>query len=115
MKKIVVDTAGDSVFGEFDSVVKAIECARLIQEEQTGLNASKLRDQQMEMRIGVHLGDVIVEHYHVYGEGVSLAARLEGLAVPGGIAISEAVYPQVRDGLDLSIRDLGLQEHPAPG
>ncbi len=106
----VVDTAGDSVFGEFDSVVNAIQCARRIQEEQTRLNAARPVGQQIEMRIGVHLGDVIVEDYHVYGDGVNIAARLEGLAVPGGIAISEAVYQQVRDKLDLPVRDLGLQD-----
>lgn len=106
----VVDTAGDSVFGEFDSVFNALECARRIQEQQTELNAARSDERQIELRIGVHLGDVIVEDYHVYGDGVNIAARLETLAVPGGIAISEAVYQQVQHKLDMPVRDLGFQE-----
>lgn len=105
----VVDTAGDSVFGEFDSVIHAIECAQRIQEDQARINGAQ-PEQPIEMRIGVHLGDVIVEDYNVYGDGVNIAARLESLADPGGIAISEAVYQQVRGKLDLPVRDLGLQE-----
>ena len=106
----VVDTAGDSVFGEFDSVVNALDCARRIQEQQSEINVAQPGERQIELRIGVHLGDVIVEDYHVYGDGVNIAARLENLAVPGGIAISGAVYQQVQHKLDMPIRDLGLQE-----
>ena len=63
----VVDTAGDSVFGEFDSVVNAVQCARAIQEAQSAANAGRGADDRVETRIGVHLGDVIVQDYHVYG------------------------------------------------
>lgn len=106
----VVDTAGDSVFGEFDSVVHAVDCARRIQQEQAQLNALRPPEERIDTRIGVHLGDVIVEDYHVYGDGVNIAARLEPLADPGGICISEAVYQQVRDKVDAEFHDLGLRE-----
>jgi len=102
----VVDTAGDSVFGEFDSVVNAVRCARGIQEELALANVARLP----EPRIGVHLGDVIVEDYHVYGDGVNIAARLELLAEPGGICLSEAVYQQIRDKLDVQVEDLGMHQ-----
>ena len=106
----VVDTAGDSVFGEFDSVVNAMTCACRIQAEQTAANARRGSNQRVESRIGVHLGDVIIEDYRVYGDGVNIAARLEPLAEPGGICISEAVYAQIRSKLDLKVEDMGLKE-----
>ena len=106
----VVDTAGDSVFGEFDSVVNAMSCACLIQKEQAAANAGRGPGQRVESRIGVHLGDVIIEDYRVYGDGVNIAARLEPLAEPGGICISEAVYDQVRSKLELEVEHLGLKE-----
>jgi len=106
----VVDTAGDSVFGEFDSVVNAMTCACRIQEEQAAANALRGPNGRIEPRIGVHLGDVIIEDYRVYGDGVNIAARIEPLAEPGGICISEAVYAQVRSKLDLNVEDIGLKE-----
>src|SRR5499433_3454502 len=77
----VVDTAGDSVFGEFDSVVNAVRCAQAIQEAQAAANTSREPAERVETRIGVHLGDVIVQDYHVYGDGVNIAARLQSIAV----------------------------------
>jgi class 3 adenylate cyclase len=106
----VVDTAGDSVFGEFDSVINAVRCARRIQEEQAAANAAQRPEERIETRIGVHLGDVIVEDYRVYGDGVNIAARLEPIADPGGICISEAVYQQIRDKLDLPVQEIGVRE-----
>ena len=106
----VVGTAGDSAFGEFDSVVNAVRCARRIQEEQSRLNAERPEDERVNSRIGIHLGDVIVEDYNVYGDGVNIAALLEPLADPGGICLSEAVYQQVRTKLDLPVQDIGLRE-----
>ena len=106
----IVDTAGDSVFSEFDSVVNAVRCARRIQAEQAARNGSRLQADRLEARIGVHLGDVIVEDYRVYGDGVNIAARLEPLADPGGICISEAVYQQVRGKIELPVEDLGVCE-----
>ena len=113
----VVDTAGDSVFGEFDSVVNAMHCAQAIQHTQAAINATLPPEDRMETRMGVHLGDVIVQDYHVYGDGVNIAARLEAVATPGGICVSEAVYQQVHTKLDLAFEDLGVQtlkniEHP---
>src|SRR5215813_12346741 len=106
----VVDTAGDSVFGEFDSVVNAMRCAHAIQETQASTNANREPAERIETRIGVHLGDVIVQDYHVYGDGVNIAARLQAVAAPGSICVSEAVYQQVYRKLDLAFEDLGVQE-----
>src|SRR5262249_48398467 len=106
----VVDTAGDSVFGEFDSVVNAVRCAQAIQDAQSATNASRSPEERIETRIGVHLGDVIVQDYHVYGDGVNIAARLQTIAAPGSICVSEAVYQQVYRKLDLAFEDLGVQE-----
>ncbi len=106
----VVDTAGDSVFGEFDSVVNAVRCAQLVQDRQATENKRQPRERRFEARIGVHLGDVVVEDYRVYGDGVNIAARLEQLAEPGGIWISEAVFQQVRSKLDLAFEDMGMRE-----
>ena len=106
----VVDTAGDSVFGEFDSVVNAVRCAQAIQEAQGTANVSREPSERIEIRIGVHLGDVIVQDYRVYGDGVNIAARLQTIAAPGSICVSEAVYQQVYKKLDLAFEDLGVRE-----
>jgi len=106
----VVDTAGDSVFGEFDSVVLATRCAQAIQEDQALRNHGAPPEQRIETRIGVHVGDVIVEEYKIYGDGVNIAARLESLAEPGGIMVSEAVYQQVRNKVSGDFRDEGMRE-----
>jgi class 3 adenylate cyclase len=106
----VVDTAGDSVFGEFDSVVNAVRCAQAIQDAQASVNAGRAPDERIETRIGAHLGDVIVQDYHVYGDGVNIAARLQSIAAPGGICVSEAVYQQVYKKLDIAFEDMGVQE-----
>src|SRR5713101_6003321 len=106
----VVDTAGDSVFGEFDSVVNAVRCAQAIQQAQATVNATRPPSERIETRIGVHIGDVIVQDYHVYGDGVNIAARLQAVAAPGSICVSEAVYQQVYTKRDLAFEDLGVQE-----
>jgi class 3 adenylate cyclase len=106
----VVNTAGDSAFGEFDSVVNAVRCARAIQDTQAAVNATRPPEEHIETRIGVHLGDVIVQDYQVYGDGVNIAARLQALADPGSICVSEAVYQQVFQKLDLTFEDLGVRE-----
>jgi hypothetical protein len=98
------------VFGEFDSVVNAVRCARAVQEAQTATNASREPAERIETRIGVHLGDVIVQDYHVYGDGVNIAARLQSVAAPGSICVSEAVYQQVHNKLDMTFEDLGVRE-----
>ncbi len=106
----VVDTAGDSVFGEFDSVINAVRCAQAIQQTESTVNAARPPEERVSPRIGVHLGDVIVQDYHVYGDGVNIAARLQAVADPGSICVSEAVYQQVYKKLDLAFEDLGVQE-----
>lgn len=113
----VVDTAGDSVFAEFDSVVNATRCAQAIQNAQARANESLPAERRIDTRIGVHVGDVIVEEYKVYGDGVNIAARLESLAQPGHILVSEAVYQQVHNKVPAEFRDEGLRtlkniEHP---
>src|SRR5262249_15186129 len=113
----VVDTAGDSVFGEFDSVVHAVRCAQAIQQTQAAINAALPPADRAETRIGVHLGGVLVQDYQVYGDGGKIAARLNAVTHPGEICVSEAVYQQVHTKLDLAFEDLGVQalkniEHP---
>ncbi|HTO68472.1 MAG TPA: adenylate/guanylate cyclase domain-containing protein [Myxococcota bacterium] len=113
----VVDTAGDSVFAEFDSVVNATRCAQAVQREQEQANEAVPAEQRIDTRIGVHVGDVIVEEYKVYGDGVNIAARLESLAEPGHILVSEAVYQQVHNKIAAEFRDEGVRtlkniEHP---
>jgi adenylate cyclase len=104
-----VSSAGDSVLAEFASVVEAVNCAVEIQTGLKAENAGVASDLRMEFRIGVNLGDVMVEGEQIYGDGVNVAARLESLAEPGGIYISGTVYDQVRDRLALSCEDRGDQ------
>jgi class 3 adenylate cyclase len=113
----VVDTAGDSVFAEFDSVVNATRCAQAVQLDQANENRDQPPERRIDTRIGVHVGDVIVEEYKVYGDGVNIAARLESLAEPGHILVSEAVYQQVHNKIGARFRDEGVRslkniEHP---
>jgi class 3 adenylate cyclase len=113
----VVDTAGDSVFAEFDSVVNATRCAQAVQQDQVDENRGQPAERRIDTRIGVHVGDVIVEEYKVYGDGVNIAARLEALAEPGNILVSEAVYQQVHNKIAGEFRDEGVRslkniEHP---
>ena len=104
-----VTSAGDSVLAEFASVVEAVNCAVDIQNGLKAENESILPERRMEFRIGVNLGDVMVEGAQIYGDGVNVAARLESLAEPGGICISNTVHDQVRSKLPLSYEDLGAQ------
>jgi adenylate cyclase len=105
----VVDTAGDSVFGEFDSVVNAVRCAQAIQDAQAVGNANRAPAERIETRIGVHLGDVIVQDYRVYGDGVNIAARLQAIAAPGSICVSEPVYQEVHKKVDFAFEDWGYR------
>jgi adenylate cyclase len=104
-----VNSAGDSVLAEFASVVEAVNCAVEIQSGLTAQNANLRPERRMEVRIGVNLGDVMVEGEQIYGDGVNVAARLESLAEPGGICISGTVHDQVRDRLLLAYEDVGEQ------
>jgi adenylate cyclase len=104
-----VNSAGDSVLAEFASVVEAVNCAVDIQTGFKAENASIAPERRMEFRIGVNLGDVMVEGAQIYGDGVNVAARLESLAEPGGICISRTVHENIRKKLPLSFEDLGEQ------
>ena len=103
----VFSSAGDGVVAEFPSVVEAIRCGVEIQNEIAERNASVPEDEQMQFRIGVNLGDVIAEENHYYGTGVNVAVRLEQLAEPGGICISQTVYDQVRKIVEIPFEDIG--------
>src|SRR6516164_3108273 len=104
-----VNSAGDSVLAEFASVIEAVNCAVEIQGEIAAANAHLSPERRMEFRIGVNLGDVMVEGEQIYGDGVNVAARLESLAEPSGICISESVYGQIRNKLALVYEDIGAQ------
>jgi adenylate cyclase len=105
----VVDAPGDNVLAEFGSVVDATECAVKIQQELKAKNAELPDNRKMEFRIGVNLGDVVEEVDRIYGDGINIAARLEGLAEPGGICISRTAYDHVKSKLALGYEYLGEQ------
>jgi adenylate cyclase len=105
----VIDTAGDGILAEFSSVVNAVECAVAIQRAVAERNASIEPARRMQFRIGINLGDIIHDDVRVYGDGVNIAARLEGLAEPGGICVSGAAYDQVHTKLPLAFTSLGAQ------
>jgi len=104
-----VNSAGDSVLAEFASVVEAVNCAVNIQNGLKAENGIISPERRMEFRIGVNLGDVMVEGDQIHGDGVNVAARLEGLAEPGGIYISRTVHENIRNKLPLNCEDLGEQ------
>src|SRR5712691_111292 len=106
----VVDSPGDNLLAEFASVVDAVRCAMEVQRELRAQNAALPDHRKMEFRIGINLGDVVVEGERIYGDGVNIAARLESLAEPGGICISGTVYDHVENKLVLTYEYLGEQE-----
>jgi adenylate cyclase len=103
----IFGTAGDSLIAEFASPVEAVRCAAAIQQEIERRNADLPESHRMLFRVGVNLGDVMVGGDDLFGDGVNVAARLEGMAEPGGICISGAVYDQIRNKVDLTFEDLG--------
>ena len=105
----IVKTTGDGILLEFSSAVDAVRCALDVQRGMAKRNAATQRDQRIEFRIGVNVGDIIIEGDDIFGDGVNIAARLEGIAEPGGIAISDDTYRQVRDKLDVTFDDTGEQ------
>ena len=100
---------GDGLLAEFDSVVNAVECAIALQRGMVERNASVAEDQRFEVRIGINLGEVIVEKYDRYGEGVNVASRLQQLAEPGGICVSEKVSKEVEKKLACKFEPMGAQ------
>jgi adenylate cyclase len=106
----LIKLMGDGVLVEFASVVNAVQCAIEMQQGMEARNAALPEPRRMQLRIGINLGDVIIEGDDLYGDGVNLAARLEGLAQAGGICISETAYQHVRQKLPLDYQDLGEQQ-----
>lgn len=114
----VVKLMGDGILAEFGSVIEAALCAAEIQREMAQRNRAATGGKPMQFRIGIHLGDVMIDGDDIYGDGVNIAARLEGIAAPGGICISRQAFDQVDGKLPLEWRPLGpqiLEEHPQAG
>jgi len=103
----VVDSPGDNLLAEFGSIVHAVECAVEIQKSLSSRNTALPHEKRMEYRIGLNLGDVVIDRGKLYGDGVNIAARIEKLAEPGGIAVSGTVYDEIENKLPLSCEDLG--------
>src|SRR5215472_7051861 len=106
----VVKNTGDGFLAEFASVVDAVRCAVEVQRGMAERNAGTPPEKRIEFRIGINLGDVIVETHDIFGDGVNVAARLEGLAEPGGVLVSNTVHDQVRDRLPFTFENLGEQQ-----
>jgi len=106
----IVKTTGDGLLAEFASVVDAVRCAVEVQREMAARNAAVAAGQRIEFRIGINVGDIIIDEGDIYGDGVNIAARLEALADPGGICLSRGARDQVRDRLDVTFEDLGEQQ-----
>jgi adenylate cyclase len=106
----IFNTAGDSVVADFASAVDAVQCAVAVQAAIATENTGGSSDEPMQFRIGVHVGDVMVDGENLLGDGVNIAARLEGLAEPGAIYVSAVVRDQVGNRLPLGFDDLGDQQ-----
>jgi TolB-like protein/class 3 adenylate cyclase len=106
----IVKTTGDGLLAEFASVVDAVRCAVEVQREMIARNAATPAERRIEFRMGINVGDIIIEDGDIFGDGVNIAARLEALAEPGGICLSAAAHEQVRDRLDIAFDDLGEQQ-----
>jgi adenylate cyclase len=106
----IVNTWGDAVIAEFASVVEAVQCAVEIQQEISSQNSDPPHAHQMRFRIGINLGDVMVDGSDIFGDGVNIAARLQELAEPGGVVVSASVYDQVRNKLSVGFDCLGQQQ-----
>src|SRR5206468_4827060 len=106
----IVKTTGDGLLVEFASVVDAVRCAVAVQQAIPERDTGVAADSRIELRIGINLGDVIVEGDDLYGDGVNIAARIEALADPGGVFVSNTVHDHVRDRLPFAFEDLGEQQ-----
>src|SRR4029077_3923442 len=102
----IVKNTGDGYLAEFASVVDAVRCAIEVQRGMTERNASTAEDSRIAFRVGVNLGDIIVEDNDIHGDGVNIAARLEAIAEPGGSCMSEDAYRQVRGKVDAEFSDI---------
>ena len=106
----IVKTTGDGMLAEFASVVDAVRCAVDVQRGMAERNAEMPQEKRIEFRVGINLGDIIIDDDDIHGDGVNIAARLEGLAEPGAVYISGTAYDHVRDKLDLAFEDMGEQQ-----
>ena len=106
----VVDSPGDNLLAEFGSVVDAVQCAVVIQTTHRAENANLPQNRKMEFRIGINLGDVVVDGERIYGDGVNIAARMEALAEGGGICISGTVFEHIKGKVSVNFEDLGQQQ-----
>jgi adenylate cyclase len=100
---------GDGLLAEFDSVVDAVECASAMQEGMAKRNSGLATDVRIDLRIGINLGDLIVEGEDRHGEGVNIAARLQTLAAPGGILVSGTAYDHIKSKVKVGFEDIGTQ------
>src|SRR5436190_14999388 len=105
----IVKTTGDGMLVEFASAVDAARCAVEIQRCMAAHNADVPQDSRIEFRIGIHVGDIIIDDNDIFGDGVNIAARLEGIAEPGGVCISDDAQRQIRGKVDFAFEDLGVQ------
>src|SRR5262249_32429819 len=105
----LVKTTGDGFLAEFASVVDALRCASEAQQAMAGRNAGITQAERIDLRIGIHQGDIVVEDGDIFGDGVNVAARLEALADPGGICVSARVQEDAAGRLDLAFSDMGEQ------
>jgi len=103
----VVKNTGDGALVEFASVVDAVRCADEIQRSMAEQNTDVPQDNRIEFRIGIHVGDIIIADDDIFGDGVNFAARLEGIAEPGGICISDDAHRQIRGKVDIAFDDIG--------
>jgi adenylate cyclase len=103
----IVKTTGDGILIEFPSVVDALQCCLDVQQEMLKRNRSAPKERRIQFRVGINLGDIIIDGDDIFGDGVNIAARLEAMAAPGGICVSRAVIEQVKQKLRLEIEDLG--------
>ena len=105
----IVKNTGDGALVEFASVVDAVRCAVEVQRSVAKRNADMPQMRQIEFRIGIHVGDIIIEENDIFGDGVNIAVRLEGIAEPGGVCISDDAYRQIRGKVDVTLEDSGTQ------
>src|SRR5690349_14780591 len=105
----IIKNTGDGILAEFASVVDAVRCAAEVQRGMIDAGGDVTEERRISFRIGVNLGDVVVEEHDIFGDGVNVAARLEALAEPGGICISRTVRDQIRDKLAYAFEDMGEQ------
>ena len=106
----IFNTAGDAILAEFDSAVEGVRCAISVQEELKARNGELPDDRKMSFRIGINVGDVMIDGDDLFGDGVNVAARLEGIADPGGVCLSSSAFEQVKSKLSIGFKDMGPQE-----